>query len=306
MADALDSKSSSGNTVRVQVPPPAHMKKPTIIVVCGPTAVGKSDYAVTLAKKYNGEIISADSRQVYRGLNLGTGKITKKEMQGIPHHLLDVVSPQKNFTVTEFQDYGEKAIASILKKGKTPIICGGTGFYIDALVYTIKFPNVAPNHLLRKKFENKSTKALFAELKKIDPKRANTIDPHNKVRIIRALEIISVLGKVPSIKKKSSYTVTWIGLRTKDDEELRKRIITRVHSRIKKGMLTEALQLHKNGLTWKRMRELGLEYRFLADFHTKKITKEELLTKLPIAIYQYAKRQMTWFKRNKNITWYTI
>ena len=295
-------------------------QNPKIIVVCGPTATGKSDYAVALAKKIGGlnsadgridrtsrrevlgEIISADSRQVYKGLDIGSGKITKKEMRGVPHHLLDVVSPKKVFTVEQFQKLGKRAITDILKRGHTPIICGGTGFYIDALVYESNFPAVPPNKSLRTKLEKKSVEELFELVQQNDPERADTIDSKNKVRLIRALEIIDAIGKVPDVKKESPYHVEWIGLDF-SDEILKERIHNRLLARIKKGMLKEAHNLHTQGLSWKRMRELGLEYRFMADHLTGKISKDEMITLLETAIWQYAKRQRTWFKRNKEIKW---
>lgn len=276
--------------------------KPKIIVVCGPTATGKSDYAVTLAKKIGGEVISADSRQVYKGLDIGSGKITKKEMRGVPHHLLDIASPKSTFTVERFQKLGRKAIADILKRGKTPIICGGTGFYIDTLVYESSFPAVPPNKALRAQLEKKSVEELFTLLQEKDPDRANTIDSKNKVRQIRALEIIQSLGRVPEIKKESPYNIEWVGLDF-PDEILKERIHTRLIKRIKQGMIKEATTLHTQGLSWKRMHELGLEYRFMADHLTRKLSKAEMITQLEAAIWQYAKRQRTWFKRNKEIKW---
>ena len=277
-------------------------QKPKLIVICGPTATGKSDYAVTLAKKIGGEVISADSRQVYKGLDIGSGKITKKEMRGVPHHLLDVASPKNVFTVERFQKLGKKTITDILKRGKTPILCGGTGFYIDALVYESAFPSVGPNKALRARLEKKSVEKLFTLLKEKDPERANSIDSKNKVRLIRALEIIEILGKVPEIKKESPYDIEWIGLDF-PDEILKGRIHARLLARIKKEMLKEAHNLHTQGLSWKRMRELGLEYRFMADHLTGKISKDEMVTLLETAIWQYAKRQRTWFKKNKEIKW---
>lgn len=275
---------------------------PHIIVVCGPTATGKSDYAVTLAKKIGGEIISADSRQVYIGLDIGSGKITKKEMKGVPHHLLDIASPKSTFTVERFQKLGKRVIADILKHGKTPIICGGTGFYIDSLVYESRFPAVPPNKTLRATLEKKSTEELLSLLKEKDPERAETIDTKNKVRLIRALEIVDTIGKVPEIKKESPYDIEWIGLDF-SDEILKERIHIRLLKRLKGGMIREVENLHTQGLSWKRMRELGLEYRYLADYLTGNLTKEEMTTQLESAIWQYAKRQRTWFKRNKEIKW---
>lgn len=276
--------------------------KPKIIVILGPTASGKSDLAVNIAKKFNGEIISADSRQVYKGLNIGSGKITMKEMCGIPHYLLDVISPKKVFTVDDFKRLGNTAIQKIIQKNKTPIICGGTGFYIDALVKNITLPEVKADKNLRKKLEKIETKKLFLMLKKLDKKRAKNIDPNNKVRIIRALEIINQLGKVPKAKSKPIYNALQIGIDWNKDA-LRERINKRLASRIKQGMIEEALDLYKNGLSYKRMENLGLEYKYLALFLQNKITKEQMIAELQNKIWQYAKRQIAWFKRDKDIIW---
>ncbi|MSU45221.1 MAG: tRNA (adenosine(37)-N6)-dimethylallyltransferase MiaA [Candidatus Zambryskibacteria bacterium] len=277
--------------------------KPKILVILGPTASGKSALAVKLARKYNGEVISADSRQVYKGLNIGTGKITKKEMLGIPHHLLDIVSPKETFNVVDWKKLTDKAINDILNRGKLPIICGGTGFYIQSIVDGIVLPEVAPNKELRKKLETKNLEELVTILKKMDPERIKNIDTKNKVRLVRAIEIAKTLGSVPNLKKvKPPYDVIQIGLMA-DDEDLKKKIKNRLVSRIKKGMIMEALNLHAVGLSYKRMRELGLEYKFLADFLEKKITKSDFMKNLETEIWRYSKRQMTWFKRDKSIKW---
>ncbi len=287
---------------------------PKIIVIVGPTASGKSDLAVKLAHQINGharnasrsdaggEVVSADSRQVYKGLDIGTGKITKREMKGVKHYLLDVVSPKETYSVERFIKDADRAISEIIARKKVPIVVGGTGFYIDALVEGITLPEVAPNQTLREKLGKQSAEKLFTMLSKLDYARAQTIDKHNKVRLIRAIEIAKALGKVPKSKPKKRYDATYIGIKV-DKETLAKRIHTRLHKRIKAGMIKEAENLHKKGLSYKRMRELGLEYRFLADFLEKKTSKKEMLEKLEIAINQYAKRQMTWFKRNKEINW---
>lgn len=275
--------------------------KPKVIVVCGPTATGKSDYAVKLAKKIDGEIISADSRQVYKDLNIGTGKITKREMSGVAHYLLDVASPKRQFSVARYKKLGEHAIRDILKRGKTPIICGGTGFYIDTLL-GLELPEVKPNLALRKELSDVSLQKLFEKLKKIDPDRAKTIDKKNKVRLIRALEIAHSLGKVPKIKKQKLYGVEWIGL-SFQSEALKKRIHDRLLKRIKLGMIREAQKLHTEGLSFRRMEALGLEYKYLAYYLQKKLTKQQMIAQLETAIWHYAKRQMTWFKRNKEIKW---
>jgi len=278
--------------------------KPKVIVILGQTATGKSDLAVKIAKKVAGEVISADSRQVYRGLNLGTGKITKKEMQDIPHFLLDVASAKNKFTVVQYKKLADKKIKEIISRGKIPIICGGTGFYIDSVVKGIIFPEVPPNNKLRKILEKKTADQLFQILKKLDKVRAKNIDSKNKVRLIRAVEIAKTLGKVPKISVlKPEYDFVKIGLYL-SSEILKKKIEKRLLVRIKLGMLKEIKNLHKNGLSWKRMEELGLEYRYLAFYLQNKITKEEMLKKLNSEIYKYAKRQMTYFKRDKEIKWF--
>ncbi len=302
------------------------MAKPKVLVILGPTAVGKSDLAVEMALNITGlkrgiptfgrtgestskspvlgEVISADSRQVYTELDIGTGKITKKEMKGVPHHLLDVMNPKKVFSVELWKKHTEKAIKDIISRGKLPIICGGTGFYIQSIVDNITLPDVPANTKLRKELSLKSTDELFALLKKLDPKRARNIDAKNPVRLIRAIEIATVLGNIPKAKKvKSDYEFIQIGL-TLPLEILRKKIHTRLLSRMKKGMLAEAKKLHAQGLSYKRMEALGLEYRYLALYLQKKITKQEMLEKLDIEIGQYARRQMQWFKRDARIKWF--
>ncbi len=276
---------------------------PKLIVILGPTATGKTALSIELAKKYNGEIISADSRQVYKGLDLGTGKVTKKEMAGIPHHLLDVADPKKQFSVAQYITLAEQAIGDILSRGKLPIICGGTGLYIDMLINGTVLPEVPPNEKLRSKLAKKSAEQLFEMLKKIDPARAKTIDQNNPVRLIRAIEIAKAIGKVPTIKNnKPKYDVLKIGLDT-DDVNLKSRISTRLKARIDAGMIHEATSLHTKGLSWKRMEELGLEYRAMARLLTKKIAREEFEQNLATDSWQYAKRQRTWFRRDKTIAW---
>ncbi len=276
--------------------------KPKVIVILGQTATGKSDFAVRVAKKVGGEIISADSRQVYKGMDLGTGKITKKEMQGVPHHLLDVVSPKKVFSVSDFKNIADKKIAEIIARGHVPIICGGTGFYIDAVIDGAILPEVEPNKKLRATLEKKSTESLLKILKKLDPSRAKNIDTKNKVRLIRAIEIAKALGKVPKVKKEEKYEVVKIGL-TIPDEILKERIHARLLSRIKKGMLREIKNLHQSGVSWKRMNDLGLEYRYGALYLQGKLSKQEMIEKLNTEIWHYAKRQRTWFKRDEETVW---
>jgi len=279
--------------------------KPKIIVILGPTATGKSDIAVTIAKKFNGEIVSADSRQVYKGMDLGSGKITKKEMASVPHHLLDVVNPKTFFSVVKYKELAEKAIEKIVSKNKIPIICGGTGFYIDSIVKNISLPEVKLNKKLRQKLEKYSAEKLFDMLKKLSPSRAKNIDNHNKVRLIRAIEIAKALGNVPGVKNgQSKYDFIFIGLDT-DDSILKKRISIRLFARIRAGMINEIRKLHEQGVSWKRLESFGLEYRQTALFLQKKISKDQMIENLKTEIWHFVKRQRTWFKRNKNIKWFT-
>lgn len=281
------------------------MKLPKVLVIVGPTAVGKSDLAVKLAKKWNGEVVSADSRQVYKGLNLGSGKITKREMKGVPHHVLDVANPKgRRYTVEDFKRDGAKAIDDIVSRGKLPIICGGTGFYVDALVWDESFPTVPPNQKLRTELAKKTVGVLMKEIKKLDPRRAKSLDPYNKVRIIRAIEIARALGKVPKTKRTKRYDTYWIGL-TLPRDILRQKIHTRILKRVKMGMIKEVAGLNKQGVSWKRLYDFGLEYRYISLFLQKKMTKEAMIERLETEIAQYAKRQMQWFKRNPDIHWFT-
>lgn len=277
---------------------------PKVLIILGPTASGKSALAVELAKQFNGEIISADSRQVYRGLDIATGKITEEEKAGIPHHLLDVADPKDTFTASDFEVLGTKAIEEILSRGKLPIICGGTGFYIDSLIGRMSIPDVAPNKALRNSLKELSAWELFEKLRELDPVRAETIEQQNPVRLIRAIEIATALGSVPIPRSDlgKKYDALWIGL-SWPKEELRARLHARVEDRMKKGMIDEAKKLHEAGLTYGRMQELGLEYRSLAAYLRDEMTEEELATAIEQSNAQYAKRQMTYWKRNTDIIW---
>jgi len=311
-----------------------------LVVVLGPTASGKSALAVSLAKKWNGEVVSADSRQVYRGMDLGSGKVPRDKKgkikdkkpplnnsiellssrsqrgrlvshpyyhKGVRHHLLDVASPKRMFTAEEYKRRTRKAIAEIWKRGKLPILCGGTGFYIDAAVYGAEFPNVPPSPRLRKEMRGKSTEALFAELARVDPERANSIDRKNRHRVMRSLEIARALGKVPEIKRNPLLAeILFIGVK-KDSAELKKLISARLKKRMKQGMLAEIERLHAppvgGGVSWKRLESFGLEYKWGALFLEGKISKPEMEEGILKDSVRYAKRQMTWFKRNKEIHW---
>ncbi|MEK7149914.1 MAG: tRNA (adenosine(37)-N6)-dimethylallyltransferase MiaA [Patescibacteria group bacterium] len=294
--------------------------RPKIVVILGPTASGKSDLAVEIALQLSSgqakkseikgaEIISADSRQVYKGLDLGSGKITKKEMEGIPHHMLDVANPKKTFTVSQYQKLGQKAIKIILKKNKIPIICGGTGLYIDSLIYNRQFPEVPPQPKLRKKLEKLTTEKLFEKLKKLDSRRAKNIDEHNRRRLIRALEIVIITGKpVPriagSIDKTAQFDTLIIGIR-KSQTELKKAITKRLYKRLKQGMIAEIKNLRRRGLSWKKLDDFGLEYRFISRYLRGLLNKKEMEKLIIKESQRYAKRQMTWFKRDRQIRWIT-
>ncbi|MFA5386217.1 MAG: tRNA (adenosine(37)-N6)-dimethylallyltransferase MiaA [Candidatus Paceibacterota bacterium] len=306
-------------------------KKDKIIVVLGPTASGKSGLAVKIAlhlssgqarKTFgiNGiEIISADSRQVYKGLDLGSGKVTKDlnsklriqssefYHQGIRHHLLDIASPKNRFTVAQYQKLAKKAIKKIIAKGKIPIICGGTAFYIYSLIYNWQIPEVPPQKKLREKLEKKSIEELFKQLKKLDPQRAKNIDKYNKRRLIRALEIVLITGKPNPHKsdlnqRTATFDVLIIGIK-KPKEELQKLIKIRLEKRLKQGMIEEIKKLYQRGLTWKRLDELGLEYRYISYYLRELITKEKMIEILNQKTWQFSKRQMTWFKKDKIIKW---
>jgi len=286
------------------------MKK-KLIVILGPTASGKSELAIKLAKRFNGEIISADSRQVYKGMDIGTGKVTKKEMKGIPHYLLDVASPKRRFTVVQYRKLALKAINKIFKKVHVPFLCGGTGFYIQAVVDGIIIPEVPPDRKLRKELERKTVKELFNRLKKIDSQRAKTIEPKNKRRLIRALEIVKKIGPVPILKKKPlPYPVLMIGIK-KERQELKKLIKKRLFKWLKQGFLKEILKLRKFGLSWEKIEDFGIHYRVVAQYLQNKTLRQaqgklsykKMIENSLRELQNYTKRQMTWFKRDKRIIW---
>lgn len=278
---------------------------PKVVVIVGTTATGKSDLAVALARRFHGEVVSADSRQVYRGLDLGTGKITKSEMRGVPHHMLDVVDPRRPYSAARFQREARKAIRGILRRGKLPIIVGGTGFYIDALIFDMEFPRVKPDFALRRRLEKLSLDELVSRLRALDPKRLETIDAKNRVRLVRAIEIATLYGPVKPLTISSPFDALWIGL-TADKETFKERVKLRIHKRIRRGMFKEFERLHLDGLSYRRMEELGLEYRHGARYLRGEIDRETFIADLTRDILRYAKRQMTWFKRNTDIHWLSI
>ncbi|MFZ2187627.1 MAG: tRNA (adenosine(37)-N6)-dimethylallyltransferase MiaA [Candidatus Moraniibacteriota bacterium] len=277
-----------------------------IIVIVGPTASGKSDLAIMLARKYNGEIISADSRQVYRGMDIGTGKVTSAEQKLAKHWLLDIASPKRAYNVTHFVRDAKKVIRDIKKRGKVPILCGGTGFWVQALIEDNPFPAVKPDAKLREKLGKLSAEKLFAMLEKKDPTRAKTIDAKNKIRLIRALEICETVGTVPTIptiqnsKFKIQNSFLIIALNP-EKETLHKNIEVRLEKRLKQGMLAEVARLRASSISWKRLESFGLEYKYAALVLQKKITEEEMKERLNFEIRHYAKRQITWLKRFEKI-----
>ena len=308
--------------------------KSKILVLVGPTSSGKSELAVKLAKRFNGEIISADSRQIYKGLNLGTGKIPGKwisvkthgrafyRYKGVFHHCIDYVNPKKQFSAALFKKDAQKAISAVLKRGKLPILCGGTAHWIDAVVYNQKLPDVKPNKKLRAALEKKSAEELYKQLAKLDPARASTTDRFNKRRLIRALEIIEATKKpISPLKPQPStlYPTLWLGIKT-NQKDLYKKIEKRLKERFKQGIIKEVADLHNHplqsmervpranarggrGLSWKRLNSFGLEYRFVSLYLQKKITFDQMFTQLLFAIKHYSKRQLTWWKKNKEIKW---
>jgi tRNA dimethylallyltransferase len=286
-------------------------KKPKIIVILGPTSSGKSDVAIRLAKKFNGEIISADSRQIYRGMDVGTGKINgtwsiKQKAfisEGIAHYMIDVVSPKTIFSAAQFKKKADKIISDILKRGKLPIICGGTGFWIKAIVDNIVYPEVKPDWKLRNKLRNKSAGALFEMLEKLDPSRAKNIDKNNKVRLIRAIEICKSIGKVTQVNSANNkYDFIQIGINL-PKEKLYKNIKKRLEKRFKAGMIKEVEKLKKHGLSWKKIQNFGLGYFWIPLYLQNKLSKEVLFEKIYQAERDYAKRQMTWFRKDQRIKW---
>lgn len=291
------------------------------IFIIGPTASGKSDLAIAIAKQYNGEIISADSRQVYRGMDRGTGKVNRDTAQisnikyqiskksresylsdGIIHHLIDVASPRREYNVSHFLRDARQAIADIEKRGKLPIICGGTHFWIQTLLTGQTLPEVKPDKILRAKLEKKSAKELFSMLKQKDPMRAETIDAKNKYRLVRALEIIQTLGSVPHTPytiHHTPYAPLVIAL-IPNKEILRERIRIRLEERFSEGMIDEVRHLRATGISFKRLESFGLEYRFIALFLQGKMTETEMREKLFFESWHFAKRQISFIRRMKN------
>jgi len=279
------------------------INKPKVLVILGPTASGKTSLGVKLARKFSGEIISADSRQVYRGMDIGTGKDLGEYGRGfqkVPYHLIDVVDPADKFDLAQYQKLAFQAIAKVLKKKKLPIIVGGSGLYLQALVDNYQLSTVRPNEAKRKKWEKLTAEQLFEKIKKLKPKfaqRINNSDRHNKRRLIRYLEIIKQGNIEATGKQESPYNFLIIGL-TWPDQVLRQRSVVRLLDRLEKeGLIDEVHRLHQRGISWERLISFGLEYRFVSEHLQGKLTYNQLVDKLGIALYRFAKRQKTWFRR---------
>jgi len=296
--------------------------KPKIVFIIGPTSSGKTAYSIELAKKLGkAEIISADSRQIYRSLDLSTGKVTVQEMQNIPHHLLDIIDPGEYFSVVDFVNMALLSIEEIQQRGNTPIICGGTGFYIDALLYDYQLPSTTKNEDLRAKLENKETSELFQILKsslrfprnllnlKYFFKNRRTLKKfshseyrNNPHRLVRAIEIVNELGYLPELKKvkrfkDSEYQVEIVKL-SPDKEILHDKIYKRLEERLAAGMVEEIVRAkEKYNLSYKYLEGLGLEFKNVAKYLQGEFSKEEMKNRLFVEICQYAKRQNSWFKR---------
>lgn len=266
-----------------------------IICVAGPTASGKSRRAIELAKELGGEVISVDSRQVYRMLDIGTEKTTKEEMEGIPHHLIDIVDPKDTYSAGDFTRDASRLIEEIRSRGKQPILAGGTHFYFDALVYGL--PETTPqNPVLREELETRSCASLMDELQARDPRRAERVDPNNKRRLIRALEIIESHGQVPErTQGEPIYEVEWILLNPERDE-LRARITTRLEKALQGGLIEETKRVRAY-VGDARLNELGLEYKIVGEYLRGERSEESLLPSLSTKVWHYARHQKAWLRK---------
>lgn len=286
-------------------------KKPKAIVICGPTASGKTALSIELAKKIDGEIISCDSMQIYKDMDIGTAKPTKEEMQGIKHYLIDFVSPDKRYSVADFKQDAKNAMKEIIAKGKTPIIVGGTGLYVDSLIYEIDYPNIEFDENYRKQLEERAEKEglekLYEEAKKIDPQAIEKISVNDQKRILRILEIYHATGKNKTEQEKESrknpveydyhvYAINW------DREKLYERINKRVEIMIEQGLIEEVQKIYQKYETFPTAMQ-GLGYKEVVEYLENKCTKEEMIEKIKMETRRYAKRQLTWFRKNKQTIW---
>lgn len=294
------------------------------LAIMGPTAGGKSSLAVALAEAYGGEIISADSRQVYRGMDIGTGKVPRDQRStpdfqlsthnpltrepvnasipyfsnGIPHYLLDVADPNDEYNVTDFQRDAGAVMTDIERRGKLPVLCGGTGFWIQALVEAQRFPDIPPNRALREELGTLDTETLFARLESIDPRRAATVDRNNPLRLIRAIEVASALGSVPPLESHPEKRKEWTLVALSPDQEtLHRNIERRLDERLTQGLVEEVSGLRERGLGWERLENFGLEYYWVARYLKNDLPLDEMRTALLQDIKAYAKRQLTYLRR---------
>jgi tRNA dimethylallyltransferase len=266
----------------------------SFIAVIGPTASGKTARAIEIAKEQDGEVISVDSRQVYRTLDIGTEKVSPEEMRGIPHHLIDIREPEESYSAGDFVQDAARLIRDIRERGKTPILAGGTHFYFDALLHGL--PEAASDSLLREQLENLSSERLFQELAAKDPRRAANVDPSNRRRLVRALEIVAQHGAVPErARREPAYDVEWHAIDL-PKEELRQRIDARLESAIQHGLIDEVRRtLERVGDA--RLAELGLEYRIVGEYLRGEGSEDALLPALSSKLWRYARQQKRWLKR---------
>ncbi|MBR6722194.1 tRNA (adenosine(37)-N6)-dimethylallyltransferase MiaA [bacterium] len=275
-----------------------------VIAVVGPTASGKTAYSIDLAKQIDGEIVSADSRYVYKGLDIGTAKPTLEEQDGVPHHMIDIVNPEFEYSVGIYKSEAEKIIRQISSRGKTPIITGGTGLYIDILLKNYELPKIAPNRELRDDLYNRSSEELFGILTKLDNVGAQSIDKNDKKKIIRAIEIIKTTGQTLKDSRgiqESNYEIEWIG-KNFDRKTLYERIDKRVDIMVDMGLIEETKDLlEKHGRIPNLINTIG--YREIISYLDNQQPLEEALNLLKQNTRNYAKRQLTWFRRNQDIKW---
>lgn len=287
--------------------------KPPLILVAGPTAVGKSSLSIKLAQLYNGAVISADSVQVYKKMNIGSAKVTADEMQGIDHYLIDILEPWEPFNITVFQEYAKSALQKIYSENKVPIIAGGTGFYIQSVVNDIAFTENEDDNTTRKKLEAISLsingpELLYHKLCEIDPKSAELIHPNNIKRVIRAIEFFELTGKKISEhneeehRKISPYETCFFVI-TDTRENLYRNIDLRVDKMIREGLVEEVDSLIKLGCNRTMTSMQGLGYKEIYDYLNRDISLEEAIYIIKRDTRHFAKRQLTWFKREKNVIW---
>ena len=276
------------------------MKK--VIFITGATASGKSEIAIWLALKINGEIINADSRQVYKYLNIGSGKISEKERKIVKHYLLDIAHPKRSYSLGKWLKDVDEVIKKIYRKNKIPIICGGTILYLKALKEGWVLPNVKPNYKLRKELEKFSTNELYEILLKLDPERAKTIQKENKRRLIRAIEIATFLGKVPSLKKEPKYEILVVAPYV-DFRRLERKIYKRLIKRVK-GIIQEIKKLRKLGLSLERIISFGLEYRWFGKYVKGEIDLKTAIEKCYKDIRRFAKKQINELKKLNYVYWF--